>query len=75
MKLVIPCNTWDHDDARRYFGVRYRDQTTAAFVRKVTSPNTKKVAFALEFPEIPADIYQTWTFPLENVLKYACGLH
>ena len=56
MKLLIPCNTWDHDDARRYFGVRYRDQITAAFVRKVTSPNTKKVAFDLEFPEIPAAI-------------------
>ena len=75
MKLVVPCNTWEHDDARQYFDLRYRDKTTTAFVRKVFFPNTKKVSFDLEFPEIPQAIYKTWAFPLEYVLKYVCGLH
>jgi hypothetical protein len=51
LKLVIPCNTWQHEDARKYFGLQYHNKTTTAFVRKVKSPNTKKVAFDLEFPE------------------------
>ena len=75
MKLVVPCSTWQLDDARKYFGLHYHDKTTVAFVRKVKSPNTKRVAFDLEFPEIPPSIYKTWTFPLDSVLKYACGLN
>jgi hypothetical protein len=75
MKLKIPCTTWDHDDARSFFGIHYKDKTTTAYVRKVHKPNTKTVKFDLEFPEIPPAVYKTWVFDLEYVLKYACGLH
>ena len=38
-------------------------------------PKHKQSAFDLEFPEISPAIFKTLTFPLEYVLKYACGLH
>jgi hypothetical protein len=74
MKLVVPCSTWNHEQARSFFGLTYRDKSTAAFVSKVQYPNTKKVLFELEFPEIPSRINKKWSFNLEYVLKYACGL-
>ena len=74
MKLLVPCKTWNHEQARSFFGRNYRDKTTTAFVRKIRYPNTKKVEFELEFPEIPSQLYKSWIFDLEYVLKYACEL-
>jgi hypothetical protein len=74
VKLHIPCTTWEHEQARSFFGLHYRDKITTAVVCKVRYPNTKKVEFELEFPEIPSKIYKSWIFNLEYVLKYACEL-
>lgn len=75
VKLRIPCTTWEHEQARSLFGLNYRGKTTTAFVHKVRYPNSKKVEFELEFPEIPSKIYKSWIFNLEYVLKYACELY
>ena len=39
-----------------------------------TSLEGTRSAIDLEFPEISPAIFKNFTFPLEYVLKYACGL-
>lgn len=71
LKLTVPCDTWGHEQAREFFGANYRGRTTAAFVRRIKFPNTRKAKFELEFPDIPEKVWRKWEFGIDYILKYS----
>ena len=49
VRVGILCHSWDHQNARSFFGTHYWGEIQLLLRQKINMPNTSKVKFDLDF--------------------------
>jgi hypothetical protein len=71
VEVIVPCSTWDHDEAVKCWGDDYDRKTARGVIRKVSLRRKgKEPRFEIEFPEKPGQ-NSFIGFDIDYVMSYS----